>query len=57
MNALKLSSKSLKCTIVVSPEGLIGVTVPPGSPRVAFEVNIGGRLVRGELNPSLCHSR
>ena len=31
--------------------GLLGVAVPPGSPRVPFEVNVGGRLVRGELNP------
>jgi hypothetical protein len=51
MNPLKLSAKSLKCTVVVDPEGLAGVTVPPGSPRVPFEVSVGGRLVRGELNP------
>jgi hypothetical protein len=37
-------------TVVVDPEGLAGVAVPPGSPRVPFEVNVGGRLVRGELN-------
>jgi len=38
-------------TVVVDPEGLAGVAVPPGSPRVPFEVNVAGRLVRGELNP------
>jgi hypothetical protein len=51
MNPLKLSAKSLKCTLDLDPEGLVGVTVPPESPRIPFEVNVGGRRVRGELNP------
>ena len=49
MNPLKLSAKSLKCTVVVDPKGLAGVTVPPGSPRVPFEVNVGERLVEAPM--------
>ena len=48
-DALKPSAKSLKCTLVLDPEGLVGVTVPPGSPRVPFEVNVGERLVEAPM--------
>jgi hypothetical protein len=45
-DALKPSAKSLKCTLVLDPEGLVGVTVPPGSPRVPFEVTSASGLWR-----------
>jgi hypothetical protein len=47
---LRLSAKSLKCTVVLDASQLAGFEVPNGQPRVAFTIDVGGRAVTGEFN-------
>jgi hypothetical protein len=47
---LRLSAKSLKCTVVLDASQLAGFEVPNGQPRVAFTIDVGGRAITGEFN-------
>ena len=47
---LRLSAKSLKCTVVLDASQLTGFEVPNGQPRVAFTIDVGGRAITGEFN-------
>lgn len=48
---ISLSAKAIKVTLVVDPQGLVGVVVPNGIARVPFAVTVAGnRVVRGQFN-------
>jgi hypothetical protein len=47
---LRLQAKALKATIVLDPAALTAIVVPPGSPPVAFTINVDGRRVTGKFN-------
>jgi len=48
---LKLTAKSLKCTLVISPSELVGIGVPNGTGAVPFVIEVGHRKVTGTFNP------
>jgi hypothetical protein len=45
-NALPLSAKSIKATLVVDPARLFGVALPNGFSHVPFVVAVAGRYVK-----------
>ena len=50
MPPLKLTVKSLKCTVVLTPDQIAGFDVPNGSGPVPFMIAIGGRRIAGTFN-------
>jgi hypothetical protein len=50
MLILKLTAKSLKCTLVVPSDQIAGVDVPNGSPPVPFTITADGRTITGQFN-------
>jgi hypothetical protein len=47
---LRFSARSLQGTAVIDPAPLVGLIVPGGVGQVSFQIEIGGRKVRGGLS-------
>ena len=47
---LQLLAKSLKCTVVLDPAALAGVVVPNGQAKFQVTIQVGGKMLRAELN-------
>jgi hypothetical protein len=47
---LRLVGKAIKVTTVVDPEGLRGLHVPHGEPRIDIVVTVDGQVVKASLN-------
>jgi hypothetical protein len=46
-----ISARALKCTVVLDPGELAGLTVPEGQPRFPLVIRLPDRTVSCDLNP------